>query len=259
MLRSKIKLFVLLFCSLLMLSSCLPDTTVDMETPYNNYILYDPHLQCQNIKDDKIESARNTDVFYHEIWHVPEENLMCVDYGTGLFDDHERYVVQNPDGYEDIFHDWTIKSVGVYKENSVRYSATPNRELLGELSQDAINELKTFYSAEKQNGIPFFGYGPDYTWEGECCESLAVFCIRVNYEESKNVYWEMEVRSFFEQEAPDERILSAEWLTVGEAEQIDAFFASLSEYPALCDEVSEIIGTFLTEHPLINKNTSTEK
>ena len=90
-------------------------------------------------------------------------------------------------------------------------------------------------------------------------ESLAVFYIRVNYEESKNIYWEMEVRSFFEQEAPDERILSAEWLTIGEAEQIDAFFASLSEYPALCDEVSEIIGTFLTEHPLVNKNTSTEK
>ncbi|MBQ3154175.1 MAG: hypothetical protein IJB88_02990 [Clostridia bacterium] len=149
--------------------------------------------------------------------------------------------------------------MGVYKENSVRYSATPNRELLGELSQDAINELKTFYSAEKQNGIPFFGYDPNYTWEGECCESLAVFYIRVNYEESKNVYWEMEVRSFFEQETPDERILSAEWLTVGEAEQIDAFFASLSEYPALCDEVSEIIGTFLKEHPLVNENTLAEK
>ena len=191
----------------------------DPESPYNGYILYDLHLQPREVDRTKnIKSQRQTNknssygsVSYRTIVGAESEQFVCIDYSGALFSVPDPYVVQNPENYVDVLQEWDIRSVEFYVDDS-KNPAVPydeqdafkknDRKLLGTLSQLAVSQLQSFVGVGSGNDE----YVPSEE-DKEPGEPHCDFYIQINFRQSENIVWEMHVRCYEAQGAPENLVL----------------------------------------------------
>lgn len=199
----------LALCLCLLLVSCLenPNTT-DPNSPYNQYVIYDPHLQCREVdRTEIIHSQRSPwGVRYFSIPGESSNYFICGDFGATLFGQPDPYILQNPEEYIDVLEEWTIRSVELYVDDSNNPSVSYDdkdefernyRISLGSFSAESIGELKTAMNSEKNEFVSVEG---DRQIGGGHCK----FYLQINFEQHENIVWEMSVNCF---EREDRRVL----------------------------------------------------
>lgn len=238
-------------CLCLSLSACIENPNIaDSNSPYNQYVIYDPHLQCREV--DRTEIIRSQrpprSVRYFLIPGESSNQFICGDFGATLFGRPDPYILQNPENYIDVLEEWTIRSVELYADDSnnpaVSYDDTDEfarnyRILLGSFSAEAISELKTAMNSEK---IEFVSTEGDRRIGAGHCK----FYLQINFEQHENIVWEMSVNCF---EREDGRVLRGCFRSPNSEKELyfKEFYADLTECEQLTAETFGLIEAYLSE------------
>ena len=228
----------------------------DPESPYNGYVLYDPHLQPREVnRTEIIHSQRQTNknssysqsVRYRTIVGAESEEFVCIDYSGPLFDSPKPYVVQNPKNYVDVLREWDIRSVEFYVDDS-KNPAVPydeqdafkknDRILLGTLSGAATEQLITFVESEHNEYTE-----TDTRSEVPDCR----FYVQINFEQWKNIVWEMHVTCYLSKDDSDAKILCGVLLQPNSENETSPIScsASMMEQERLSKELLDMMEAYL--------------
>ena len=204
------------------------DSAPSIKNPnkYANYKRYDYHLECIAIGNStKIVDRDDFDgvVRYAKIYSVSEDQFVCLRQSSFLVRDPNLIVLQNPDNYVDVFNEWTVKKMELTDTNG---------NVINTLTeQDIIDNFKEFINSEKTSQERI----EPWSYFGDNKVDVSHYNIRIYYEESENIYWEIEV-SHYTSNGYGEYIYARQVIDPATG---DDSYASIANYPEIYNWLSE--------------------
>lgn len=178
---------------------------------YQDYICYDTGFCALNVyqkgavgvidyTDADGHSGRQR-VIYRKIKNVRDEQFVHVS-TYGLMEQSERYILQNPDNYVDIWNDWTVESIAFYylkcKDPSKQECPAPKPDRVISTTEDerCLAEIKALAlnkSAAENSVLPKI---TEDLPSGEEFGNIYSLRIRVHFKESDNIVWDIGCKSY---------------------------------------------------------------
>ena len=156
---------------------------------YNNYKIYDYHLDCIDVGRSSTTVHREDfdgTTKYNKIYYVSDDQFIRLSqaYFPFLGMTSSRYVLQNPDNYVDVFNEWTVERIDVIDEKD---------NVIGILTDQAVIEhFKEFINSEKtpqEITDPWSYFADDQV-------DVDYYNIRIYYKESENIYWSTSISHY---------------------------------------------------------------
>ena len=221
---------------------------------YKNYVCYDYHLvalktsgieKVATVQKDHEWSGTHTVRFKKISGETDEQFVFAKLRPTVPFSMFDQILVlQNPDNYVDPWQDWTVEKIEfgyiqrTLKDEDVEDYVAMKDVLFSTSDVDCISELKDFiFNAEVVDADPK-GYELEYDVVGNDKEE---FCIRVYFEESKNIVWVSEIKSFYSAAIDDRIIYLDKGKTPTKGVERNEKFADVSEYENLYNWIFQSI------------------
>jgi hypothetical protein len=255
----KVKACLIKACSvflavILVLSFCGCSREYLPSEKYASYVCYDYQLACLSVDTKKskettvtytYEYVENnvTDgsvlVIYQKIPDVSDDQFISGHVRTAPILDVGSYaVLQNPDNYVDVMQDWTIRKIELYYvrvKQQNQSAIVPDKVIASTSDAECLSACKEFVLNGEDTETNLDGYVSEYD------TSRWQFYMRVYFNESKNIVWEAQIRSYFSDELQDRLIY------VDKGRHPYAFstrndnFVSLVDYPQLYSWISDAV------------------
>lgn len=187
---------------------------------YSDYVCYDYHLACLDAHEGKSEAKAFYNDTSYTVWYrkpvgITDEQFVCA-WVKGVHPLSTPFlaIMQNPDNYVDVFQEWTVKQIEIYYVDINRSShiweenepaRTPIKTLTTVTDELFISEMINFITDEDYNGkfeAPEGYYRESYNTE----ESYKLY-LRIKFNESENIVWDSEIKSFVSEKDQNRYIL----------------------------------------------------
>lgn len=197
---------ILTFSLMILLTGCAAKDSIDVNK-YKDYKCYDYHLACLDAYEQKAKAIVEFEDLKYTIWYrqaVSESDVQFV--CASVSQRHplaspSLVILQNPNDYVDVFKDWSIKSIELYRidlRNSITLwdedepARTPASIISTNADTVVFDELVNFVTNDEYSEK----YILNEDFERELYNDDYRMYIRVHFNESDNIVWDSEINSY---------------------------------------------------------------